>query len=189
MRFLIKIAETSVHWRLIKQTDILLSTTETEYIVISETIKNVIIICRILHELSIILEDFVFSLLINNTDVIAVSESKKVVRNAKHINICYHYIWNLIEKKIIEIFHILTDEITVNDITKMLLSSKFKEFIELIRVLKIEVSDNSKISNSKFNNDKTSNNDKNDENFMTNYYKKTDKEADKKVSFKTEKTK
>jgi len=94
----------------------------------------------------------------------------------------------------IEISHISTDEMTVNDLTKVLLSNKFKEFIELIRVSKIEI--NNKIKNSKFNNSKTDDNetsnskfnnnetsdDKNNENFMTNYYK----EADKEVSFKTE---
>src|SRR2546421_5644475 len=119
--------------------------------------KNIIIICRILHELNIILEDFVFSLLINNISMITISENEKVIRNARHINIHYHHIQNLIEKKIIEISHILTGEMTVNDLTKMLLSNKFKEFIELIRVLKIEVSSNSKISNSKSNNNKSSN--------------------------------
>ena len=51
---------------------------------------------------------------------------------------------------------------TVNDLTKMLLSNKF-------------------------NNSKTSSNIKNNENFVTNYYKKTDEETNKEVSFKTEK--
>ena len=84
----------------------------------------------------------------------------------------------------IEIFHISTDEMTVNDLTKVLLSNKFKKFVELIRVSKI-VFDNSKTNNDKFNNNETSNNDKNDENFMMNYYKK----ADKKINFETEKAK
>ena len=91
-KFLIKIVETFVHWKLIKQTDILLSTIETEYIVISETVKNVIIIHKILHKLNIISEDFMFLLLIDNTNMIAVNESEKVIRNAKHIDICYHHI-------------------------------------------------------------------------------------------------
>ena len=112
----------------------MLSTIKIKYIVISETVKNIIIIYEILHELSIILKDFMFLLLINNIDVIIISEDEKVIRNARHINICYHYIQNLIEKKIIEIFHILTDEITVNDLIKVLLSNKFKKFVELIRV-------------------------------------------------------
>ena len=111
--------------------------------------------------------------------MIAVSESEKITRNARHIDIHYHHIWNLIEKKIIEISHISTNEITVNDLTKTLLSNKFKEFVELIEVLKIEIS-NDKLNNSKFS--KTSNSDKNDENFVANYYKKTEE-----VSFKTEK--
>ncbi len=127
--------------------------------------------------MSIILKDFMFLLLINNTDTIAVSESKKVIRNARHIDIHYHHIQDLIKKKIIEISHISTDEMTVNDLTKALLSNKFKEFVELIRVSKIEFSNN-KLSNSKSNN-----NNKNNENFVINYYK----EADKEVSFKTEK--
>ena len=163
----------------------MLSTTETEYIITSETAKNVIIICRILHELNIISENFAFLLLINNTDVIAVSENEKIIRNARHIDIHYHHIQNLIEKKIIMISHISTDEMTVNDLTKILLSNKFKEFVELIEVSKIKIS-SSKFSNSKFSNSKfskTSNNDKNDKKFVTNYYKETEE-----VSFKTEKT-
>src|SRR6266480_1245765 len=100
--------------------------------------KNVIITHRILHELSIISKDFVFLLLIDNISTIVISESEKVTRNARHIDICYYHIQNLIEKKIIEISHISTDEMTVNDFTKMLLSNKFKEFVELIGILKIE---------------------------------------------------
>ena len=77
-------------------------------------------------------------------------------------------------------------------LTKALLSNKFKEFVELIRISKIEISSNSETSNSKtsddkFNNDKSSNN-KNDENLVTNYNKEIDKEADKEISFETEKT-
>src|SRR5216117_4127662 len=101
MGFLIKIAGASVHWRSIKQTDVLLSMTEAEYIIISETVKNVVITHRILHELSIISEDFVFLLLINNTGAIVISEDEKVTRNARHIDIHYHHIRDLIDKKMI----------------------------------------------------------------------------------------
>ena len=83
--FLIKIAEALIHWKSIKQTDILLSTTETEYIVISETAKNIMITHKILHELNIILKNFAFLLLINNTSMIVINENEKVIRN------CYKY--------------------------------------------------------------------------------------------------
>ena len=64
----------------------------------------------------------------------------------------------------------------MNDLTKMLLSNKFKEFVELIRILKIEISSdsesddsefsNDKSSDDKFNHDKSSHDNKNDENFV-----------------------
>ena len=114
--------------------------------------------------------------------MIIVNENEKVIRNVRHIDIYYHHIQNLIEKKIIEISHISTNEMTVNNFTKMLLSNKFKEFIELVRISRIEI-------DSKTGNSKTSNDDKNNENFVTNYYKKADKKADKKISFKIKKTK
>ena len=159
----------------------MLSTTETEYIAVSETAKNVIITCEILHKLSIISEDFAFLLLIDNTSAIVISGGEKVTRNAKHIDICYHHIQNLIEKKTIEISHISTDEMTVNGLTKTLLSNKFKEFIELVEVLKIEASSNSKTSDgktsdSKSNNSKSSSN-KNDGNLVANYYEEVDEEV------------
>ena len=129
--------------------------------------------------------------------MIAVSENEKIIKNARHIDICYHHIWNLIEKKIIKISYISTDEIIADDLTKMLLSNKFKEFVELVRVSKIETggsgdskASNGETSNSKFNNDEASGNNKNDEKFMMNYYEKADKAADKtadkEISFKTE---
>src|SRR5436853_6101914 len=51
---LIKIAEAPVHWRSIKQTGILLSTTKAKYIAASETAKNMVITHGILHKLGII---------------------------------------------------------------------------------------------------------------------------------------
>src|SRR5438034_8217990 len=165
---------------------------KTEYIAVSETAKNILITHRILQELNIISEDFIFLLLIDNISMIAINESEKVIRNARHIDICYHHIKNLIEKKIIKVFHILTDEMAADDLTKTLLSNKFKEFIELIGVLKIKTSDskasNSKASdggasNSEPNNGEAGGNDKNDGKFMANYYKEADKEE---VSLKAE---
>ena len=132
--------------------------------------------------MSIIFKDFAFLLLINNISVIVISENEKVIRNARHINICYHHIQDLIEKKIIEISHISISEMTADGLTKMLLSNKFKEFVELIGILKIEPSDG-KPSDSKPDNGETSNSDKNDGNLVANYYEEAGKEE---ISFKTE---
>ena len=49
---------------------------------------------------------FAFPLLIDNTGSIAVSSGEKVTRNAHHIDIRYHHIWNLIQKGLIEVLHV-----------------------------------------------------------------------------------
>ena len=91
----------------------------------------------------------------------------------------------------IEISHISTDEMTVNDLTKMLLLNKFKEFIELVEILKIETDSDDEASDSEFNDDEASDNVKNDGNFVANYYEEAGEEAgkkaDKEVSFEAEK--
>jgi len=155
----------------------LLSTTEAEYIAASETVKNVVITCGILHELGIILEDFTFPLLINNTSAIVISGGEKVTRNARHIDIRYHHIRDLIEKKTIEISHIPTGGMAADGLTKALLSNKFKEFVELVGVSKIEPSD------SEPDDGEASDGDKNDGNLVANYYEEAGEEE---VSFEAE---
>ena len=122
-----------------------------------------IIIYRILYKLGIIFKDFAFLLLINNTSTIAVSESEKVIKNARHINIYYHHIRDLIKKKTIKILHILTSRMAADDLIKVLIFNKFKKFIELVGVLKIKASNskNNKASNSKANNSKNDSNSNN----------------------------
>ena len=78
--------------------------------------------------------DFIFSLLIDNDDVIVISKDEKITWNACHIEICYHHIWDLIEKAIIDITHILSAQMTADDFTKSLNAIKFGEFHDLIDI-------------------------------------------------------
>ena len=78
--------------------------------------------------------DFIFSLLIDNNDVIVISKDEKITCNACHIEICYHHIQNLIEKVIIDIFHISSAQMTADSFTKLLDVTKFSEFHDLIGI-------------------------------------------------------
>ena len=99
-------------------------------------IKNIIIIHDILIELDVILMNFAFTLLIDNMSSIAVSESKKITQNVKHVNICYYHIRDLIQNDTIEILHIFSRDMTANELIKTLNVIKFKEFCSLIELLK-----------------------------------------------------
>src|SRR5437773_302728 len=105
-----------------------------KYIAVSEISHKIISIHDILQELKIINLNFIFSLLIDNNDMIAVSKDKKITCNARHIEIHYHHIQDLIEKAVIDISHILSAQMTANDFTKPLNSIKFSKFRDLIDI-------------------------------------------------------
>ena len=108
--------------------------TEAEYIVVSETSRKIISICDILQELRMINSDFIFLLLIDNNDMIVISKDKKITCNARHIEICYHHIQDLIEKAIIDISHISSAQMAADGFTKPLDAIKFGEFHDLISI-------------------------------------------------------
>ena len=131
---LIKIAGGPIYWRSTKQGGVSLSTTEAEYIAASETAKNVIATRGILEEMAITDPGFAFPLLIDNTGSIAVSSGEKVTRNARHIDIRYHHIRDLIQKGLIKVTHVSSNQMAADGFTKALPEPKFKEFRDMIGV-------------------------------------------------------
>ena len=77
---------------------------------------------------------FAFPLLIDNTGSIAVSSGEKVTRNARHIDIRYHHIRDLIQKGLIKVTHVSSNQMAADGFTKALPEPKFKEFRDLIGV-------------------------------------------------------
>ena len=143
---LIKIAGGPVYWRSTKQTGVSLSTTEAEYIAASETSRRVITTRGILEELEMVESDFTFPLLIDNSGAIAIGKGEKVTRNARHIEIRYHHVRDLIGKKVIDLRYVPTNLMAADGLTKALDTVKFNEFRELLGMtdceIKIEKSEN-----------------------------------------------
>src|SRR5947207_1251119 len=126
------LAGSSVFWKSIKQTDMSLSSIKTEYIAAFKTAKSIIVIQKILIKLDIIDEEFNFSLMIDNNETIAIGNSKKITRNAHHIEICYHHIHNLVQKETIKLLQISSSEMTADSLTKLLKTIKFQQFQSLL---------------------------------------------------------
>src|SRR5205809_701549 len=106
--------------------------TKTKYIAASETVKSVIVIQEILIKLDIIDEEFNFPLMIDNEEAITIDDSKKITRNAHHIEICYHHIHDLVQKETIELLQISSSEMAADDLTKSLKTIKFRQFQSLL---------------------------------------------------------
>ena len=105
-----------------------------KYIAVSEISHKIISIHSILQELKMIDSDFIFLLLIDNNSMIVISKDKKITHNTHHIEICYHHIWDLIEKVIIDVAHILLTQMAADSFTKSLDAVKFSKFRDLVDI-------------------------------------------------------
>ena len=97
--------------------------------------RNLISIHEILAELDIIVSDFTFPLLMNNNSAITALNDEKITRSARHIDIWYHHIQNLVEKNIIGIFYIFSKQMTADEFIKALDKEKFIKFHEMIDMM------------------------------------------------------
>lgn len=105
---------------------------EAEYIAASDTARSLIPIRGILAELDVTDNDFAFPMLMDNNSAIAASGGEKVSRNARHIDIKYHHIRDLVGKGVIGISYVPSSEMAADGFTKALDRDKFVEFRNMI---------------------------------------------------------
>lgn len=113
----------AVVWQSRKQSSVALSSSEAECLAVSECTKELMWLRSLLGELglrkegpSIMMED--------NMGAIKWGISEK---RAKHVDIRYHYIKDLVEKKEIELLYCPTQEMLADVLTKPLQVTRFKE--------------------------------------------------------------
>ena len=114
------------------QTEIALSTTEAEYIELSQDMRDVIPFMYLLKEISCIFDihlpkpEVYCRVFEDNQSCIAVEESPKFTPRTKHIAIKFHHFRSFVQKKVIRILHIGTKEQTADIFTKPLDEQAFK---------------------------------------------------------------
>ena len=68
----------------------------------------------------------------DNQGAIALSKDNKFHVQTKHINICYHFICEVVEDGKIQVKYIPTDDNVADIFTKPLAKMKFHHFVELL---------------------------------------------------------
>ena len=132
---IIKIAESLIFWQSVKQISVALSIIEVKYIVVSETVKKLVTIYKILMKLEILSDNYKFSILMNNNEIITAFNNEKVICNAHHIDIRYHHIQDLVAKEIINILYMSSFKMTANSLIKSLSTNLFTHFIKKLRLI------------------------------------------------------
>lgn len=114
------------------QTEITLSTTEAEYVALSQAMREVIPLMNLMKELEGVLKmnaskpDFFCQVFEDNRSTISVATSKKFTPRTKHIALKYHHFRQYVNNKSIRIESIDTTQQIADIFTKPLDENAFK---------------------------------------------------------------
>jgi len=113
-----------VSWNSHKQPTIALSSTEAEYMALTEAAKEAIWLCSFLAELGYV-DDKLCFIYGDNQGSIELSRNPHHHSRTKHIDICHHFICECVESKQITVSYISTQEQVADIFTKPLTCDKF----------------------------------------------------------------
>ena len=130
--YLVKLANGTFCWNFRAQKSIALSFTEAEYMLLSDTSRQVVWICLLFKEISINLGSI--PLCGNNQGSIFLASNPVQEKQIKHIDLHYHYICEVIHQKQIELLFIEGAENPADLFTKNLGCIKFLKFQEQLKL-------------------------------------------------------
>jgi hypothetical protein len=108
-----------------------LTTTEAEYIALSVAIHKAVWLCKLLtyvfdHEMDPTIIDC------DNQSCVKLSKNHVFHDKSKHIEIKYHYIRDMVQRKAVKVQYLPTHEKIVDIFTKPLAKTKFEYFREIL---------------------------------------------------------
>ena len=122
-----------VAWMSKKQNYVSLSTTEVEYIAVGSCCSQLLWMKKVLIDYGISQDTMV--VYYDNSSAIDISKNPVQHSKTKHIEIRYHFIRDLVERKIVCLEYILTERQNADIFTKPLDRSKFETLCQVIGVI------------------------------------------------------
>ena len=118
--YVFQLGTSTISWSSTKQAVVAMSTTEAEYVSLSNAAKEALWLRQLLLELKI-KPDGIITIYSDNIGAVELSKSTKFHKRSKHIDIKHHFLKELTqESKIIQVQHIPTDEMKADILTKAL---------------------------------------------------------------------
>ena len=115
--FIIFVLGCAVSWKSKAQKSITLSSTEAEYVAISELCTELLFIKQVLEFLGAKI-DFPMIVRVDNVGAIYLAKNQTTGQQTKHIDICYHFVREFIEDGIIKIIFVKSEENMADIFTK-----------------------------------------------------------------------
>ena len=128
--YLIKFAGGAVAWQSRLQRCVALSTTEAEFIAITEACKELIWLKKFLQELGFVQDKYL--LFCDSQGAIHLGKNSTFHSRSKHIDVRYHWIRDALDAGLLELAKVHTDDNGADMMTKALPRSKFETCCEIV---------------------------------------------------------
>ena len=124
----------AISWSSKKQPIVTLSSTESEYVALTHSAKDIIWIQKLLFELSPIISipSNMPSLFCDNQGAIRLSSNSTFHARTKHIDVHFHFVCQTVSQGHLTLHYIPTDDMIADIFTKSLASNKFTKFRSLL---------------------------------------------------------
>jgi len=124
--FIIFLCGVPIVWQSKQQKTIALSSSEAEFVAISEAVKEILFLLQLLKTMNIPVETPV-TLRVDNMGAIFMSENASSGVRTRHVDMRYHFVREQVADKIVEIFFVNTDKNTADGLTKNRKSEMFEK--------------------------------------------------------------
>ncbi|GKB82907.1 hypothetical protein Tco_0949802 [Tanacetum coccineum] len=121
-----------VSWKATLQHVVALSTTKTEYMALTEAVKEAIWLRGLLEEFCVELNNVAINC--DNQGAIHLSRNHIFHERTKHINVCYHFIREVLEANTVEVLKVGTEHNVADALTKVIHELKLQHCSELLSV-------------------------------------------------------
>lgn len=131
--YVIRLFGNTVYWKSHKQSSITKASTFAEYVALSESVTEIIFIKGILKTFGIKLKSPI-RIYEDNSGAIQIAKNGNLTKNAKHIEVHYHYVNEHYQNREIDIIKIESDENLADLLTKSLCKNKFVKLRYLLNL-------------------------------------------------------
>lgn len=125
-----------ISWECSKQKCVALSSTESEYIGLSEACREALYLRRLQYEITN--KMYTVSLFNDNQGAQKLCANPVFHKRSKHIDIKYHFCRDLVKDKIVKVLYLSTADMPADILTKSLCSAKHYKFMLLLGIVRIE---------------------------------------------------
>lgn len=123
-----------VNWRSAEQDCVSLSTNEAEYVALSDGVREAVRIHRLLSDLNL-RNDQPIPIRVDNRGATELVYVQGQSRRSKHIDLRYHYSPDIVNRGLITVNYLPSDQMLADGLTKPLHAPKFQRFVNMLGML------------------------------------------------------